>query len=574
MPPKENVYTLIGDVNVKRNVTSLNMASRGVMKSAQFLDVGQLSSVSSVFSNVRQESNVCIFAGFTEFLSSVDYAGTVLGTIDPVLESLQLEIRSFCEARSSVMLILTPPLYLSRPSWYRTGLPEIGARFSSCFASNPPPNLHLMPGFSCQDLLQDGVHLTPVSGLHYLLHLFDRSEYIMQNLKSAVDDHLKHGLELARQNQDRIIYLERDHSRLVSVVDDKLATSAEFDDWTLNRSEEDWIVITGLPRLSSSLTRGDWQRAAKDQVSGAISQVLRANNVQLGFTVNLVVNAVRGRTSGRSIYNVRLSSAETARRIRELFSGFFRRQNPVRCPPGLTDVGFRNKVTLETRIRLAIMKQLGENYKNSNPGSSYFLRGYESRPQLVLVPPREVTDSRPKTLHFISAVKTLPSQLSDENLVPIYRVIGNNLRGRLASLFIVLKDDDHDRLLRLVREADSSARGHGSGQQGQPRDGSRSYSGVVSGSGSGMEVNSQLAAALLRPPPPPPPGESPVDTAKGRSRPKRKASPSRRRGSKRSRRSRKARRRSPSSSSSSSETSTSSGSSSSSSYSSASPRKS
>jgi len=355
MPPKENFYTLIGDINVKRNVTSLNVASRNVMKTAQYLDVSQLSSISTVFSNVRVESNVCIFACFTEFLSSADFAGTILGSIDPVLETLQSEIRAFCDSRSDLVLILSPPLYLSKPSWYRTGLPEIAARFSSCFSNDPPSNLHLLAGFSSQDLLPDGVHLTPVSGLHYLLHLFDESEVIMKNLKADTEVQLKRGVELARQTQDRLIYLERDHHRLATVVDDKLATSAEFDDWTLNRSEEDWIVMTGLPRLSSSLTRSDWQRAAKDQVSGVIHQVLRANNSQLGFSVSLVVNAVRGRTTGRSIYNVRLGSVESARQIREMFSGFFRRQNPVRCPPGLTGVGFRNKVTLETRIRLAIM---------------------------------------------------------------------------------------------------------------------------------------------------------------------------------------------------------------------------
>lgn len=270
-------------------------------------------------------------------------------------------------------------------------------------------------------------------------------------------------------------------------------------------------------------------------MSEAIRQVLRSNNVNLQFSVNLVVNAVRGRASGRSIYNVRLDSVASARRIRELFSGYFRRQNPVHCPPALGGVSFRNKVTLETRVRLAIMKQLGERYMVANKGSSYILRGYDSRPQLVINPPKSDTESRPRTFNFITAVRSLPAQFDDESLVPIYRVIGNNLRGKLRSLFIVLDDDDHDRLLDLVRREDSRPRPSGSGA-------TLTSTGVVVGQGSGMEVESGLSL------PAPPTVESPMTgskqddstrkTSTTKKSKKRAASPVRRSSDKRSRKSR------------------------------------
>lgn len=240
-----NVYSIIGGNNVKRNMTSLNIESREVMKSAQVLSLSGLSSMSEVFASVRVESNVCIFAGVTELLSDAESTGAILSTVDPVLSEMMNQFRAFCNARPDLRLMLAPPLYLSKPLWYRNGLPEIGARFSSCFSASPPSSLILLPGFTSQDLMPDGMNLTPVSGLHFMLHLFDQSESKMRLLKSTPEDQSIRCLELARQNQDRIIYIEQDQRRLTKLVDDKLATSAEFDDWTQNRSDEDWIVITG-----------------------------------------------------------------------------------------------------------------------------------------------------------------------------------------------------------------------------------------------------------------------------------------------------------------------------------------
>ena len=76
-------------------------------------------------------------------------------------------------------VLVAPPLYRNRPSWYQSGLPQVATRFSSVMSADPPANLYLIPSFICQDLSPDGIHLTAVSGLHYLLHLFDQSEAIL-----------------------------------------------------------------------------------------------------------------------------------------------------------------------------------------------------------------------------------------------------------------------------------------------------------------------------------------------------------------------------------------------------------
>jgi hypothetical protein len=219
------------------------------------------------------------------------------------------------------------------------------------------------------------------------------------------------------------------------------------------------------------------------------------------------------------------------------------------------------------------MKQLGEKYIAANKGSSYFLRGFEPRPQLVINPPKGVSDPRAQNFNFISAVRRLPRVTSDDELIPIFRVIGHNLRGRLKALFVILDDDQHDRLLDLVRQADSQLPNRGRGQR-QPPGQPISYAGVTQGSGSGMEV--EALSMLSRPPPPPPPAqmESPAANARPTeegSKPSQKSCKSQRkvsRSSKRPSRSsssqgrskRSRRHRSPSSSSSSSSSSSGSGS--------------
>ena len=52
-------------------------------------------------------------------------------------------------------------------------------------------------------------------------------------------------LEVARQTQDRVSLLENDHARLSGQSDLRFAASQEFEDFLQNRSEEDWIEITG-----------------------------------------------------------------------------------------------------------------------------------------------------------------------------------------------------------------------------------------------------------------------------------------------------------------------------------------
>ena len=163
------------------------------------------------------------------------------------------------------------------------------------------------------------------------------------------------------------IFSEIRDSQLTHEYSLKVAADAEFSDWVENRADEDWMTVQGLPRLQAK-DGSDWQVQVKRQIRDLVKQVQQVNRVNFSFEIVYVHNPLRKRTTGPTLYNVQLGSVETSRRIRELYSGFFRRNNPHKLPSNLKGIGIRNKVTIGTRIRVAIMRQLGANYKASNPG--------------------------------------------------------------------------------------------------------------------------------------------------------------------------------------------------------------
>ena len=306
---------------------------------------------------------------------------------------------------------MAPPLYRQYPLWYNRGLTQIASRFSTTFSAAQPPNFHLLPSFAHQELLPDGVFLTPVSGLHYVLYLFDQTESILASATMGGGEQFGHVKEQVRHHEDRMTFLESKHGQLQTKVDLKTAADAEFNDWVLNRSEEDWFVIRGLPRLSSKLNRSEWQDAARRQVADVIKQILKANKTNLDFMVMLVANPLRYQTTSATLYNVKLDSVYASRQVRDLFSGFFRKNRPVACPPALRGLELRNKVTLETKIRIAILRQLGSVYEAANDGSSFKVCGYEPRPKIAITPARGASD-KPRTLNFIQDLLLFNAEIS------------------------------------------------------------------------------------------------------------------------------------------------------------------
>ena len=391
-------------------------------------------------------------------------------------------------------IFVAPPLYRDRPLWYQQGLAQIASRFSSTLSSAPPSNLHLLPSFISQDLDPDGVHLTPVSGLHYVLHIFDATINLLQQSGLTTESRVDIIQESVRQHDDRLAYLENRHGALDSGCNLKFAQDAEFSDWMLNRASEDWMTILGLPRLHVANDR-EWQVAIKRQVSDLIKLVLKTTRTNMSFEILYVVNPIKGRV-GQTVANVRMDSIQTSKRFRDLYSSFFGRNRRVQLPATLKGVSVRNSVTLDTRIRIAILRQLGANFMSRNPGSSINVKGYDPRPILVTIPATgAASGSRPRSFTFMEAVKTLPSTLSDENLSRIFQVVGTHHQGTLRKYFVILSDDDRDRCQGLVRPRGTVTA-------------AITDSGVVTGPSLGMDSSSGGVLAALRLPPPPPPGPS------------------------------------------------------------------
>ena len=293
-----------------------------------------------------------------------------------------------------------------------------------------------------------------------------------------------------------MVFLESNASEMQKRVSRKIAIDSEFNDWVTNKSDEDWMVVRGLPRLASMDSK-EWQSAARRQVADMIKQVLKANKTSLDFMVLYVGNPLRHQT-GPTLYNVRLDSVYASKTVRELYSGFFRANRPVPLPANLKRVEVRNKITLETKIRISIMRQIGSIWKESNQGSSFKVQGFAPRPVLVTTPARGSSE-RQRSYTFIQAVTSLNTDFNDEHLTMIFQNVKNHHQGSLRSLFLVIDDDDRERCLQLVQAHQASqAQRRGA----RPGGSAITTSGIVSGSGTGMDVEA-FRASITSPPPPP-----------------------------------------------------------------------
>ena len=133
------LFTIIGDANVTRNMTGLNVASRETMKNSQLLACDTLASLEGCLSQIRPESSVCIIAAITEMLICADSTGTVSSSIESVLSAFKAKISLVCSTRPSLQVVVSPPLYRNRPFWYQKNLPQISGLFSSVLSNGVPP---------------------------------------------------------------------------------------------------------------------------------------------------------------------------------------------------------------------------------------------------------------------------------------------------------------------------------------------------------------------------------------------------------------------------------------------------
>ena len=427
-------FTIIGDSNVQRHMNPTNCRDRPLMSSCQVMTCGKLALLAESLSAVRAESNVCIVSCITNFLTrSEDTGGSVGFRVEPILLEFLSVLASAASSRPDLMLLISPPMYRQSPLWYRDGLPDVLTKFSSIFKDRPS-NLHLMSSFATPEFISDGVHLTPYSGLEFVLHLFDCSGSILDMLGAEPAELTTRNSESTRVLEDRMMALEQDHQRLSKGFESQTAQDAEMLDYQENIRLEDWIVISGLRRLATGLSPRDWQVQAKADVSEVLKKLMSRD-----IPIIVVKNATGKAKEAPTTYNVQLSKLEDSKEVRNKFGSFFIGGN--KRPDDLKGISINNRVTPATLVRVAILKVLGARYLASNPGAKVQVIKFESRPLLKLTPPEGAAEPRVQIHDFIQAIKVLPTNFTEEEKNLIIRRASYKLHGKLRSLFQVISDD-------------------------------------------------------------------------------------------------------------------------------------
>ena len=100
-------FSIIGDANVRRNMTGLNLASREVMKGCQVIDCNTMAALDAALGEVRSESTVLILAAVTEFLITGGFCGTIYSSVDPTLATFSDKINRFCDLHPTLQVNLS-----------------------------------------------------------------------------------------------------------------------------------------------------------------------------------------------------------------------------------------------------------------------------------------------------------------------------------------------------------------------------------------------------------------------------------------------------------------------------------
>ena len=447
------VFTLLGDTNIRQHVNKNTIRANASLKSAQVLSCGNKEIFSETLSKVRVQSNVCIIACVSSFLSAADGSSTVSHRVDPVLHDFRASLDEACASFPDRFYLIAPPMYRSNPIWYREGLPEIMNLFSLVFRGERPKNLLLLPSFATPDFDSDGVNLTAYSGLEFILHLFDSSSEVLDSLELETEQVCSITSEATRVLEDRVMVLEQDHRRLAKVVDYKIAIDSEIADFQENVRLEICFEIAVLNPISPDLVGKAWQDQAHRDVQ-AVLQTLMGKTYEIIFISNATS---RVRVDAEVTYSVRLASVADSSAIRRKFGSFYLGGVDKR-PDELKKINIKNRVTPETKTRISVLKLLAKRYKTSNPGAKVQVVHYDPRPLLKITPAAGAESRRPQTYSYVEAVKAFPTNFTSGEVEPILKRINPKLLGQIRSIFICLSDDHYRKRFGNFQQAGKSGR--------------------------------------------------------------------------------------------------------------------
>ena len=418
------IFSIVGDSNVQRHMNPTNCRGRPLMSGCEVIPCGKLSLLAEGLRSVRSETSLCIVSCLTNFLTDSKSAGSsVSHRVEPVMSEFCKIISEASRARPDLVCLVSAPMYRRAPLWYRDALPEILTRFSEVMRQRSG-QVHLMSSFATPELESDGVHLTAYSGLEFVLHLFDTAESVLNGLDEPLDVVAAQCTESARVLEDRMIAIEQDHRRLNAAFDWKSAEDSELFDFHENSRFLSGFVIEGLTKHPQGMPPKEWQEKVKIEVRGILKTLLGREPPIL-----YVVNNTSRRKDAPAKYHVQMEYLKDSEEIRNKFGLFFVGGN--KCPPDLKHVAIRNKTTLATPVRRAILKVLGHRYQESNSGSKFQVIGYEPRPVLKIHPAPTAENPRVQTYNFIQAIKSLPTNFTDDEIATIFKSVSPKLYGQL-----------------------------------------------------------------------------------------------------------------------------------------------
>ena len=308
---QQRCFSIIGDSNVSRNMTALNRRASPLMEECQVISCRKLSGFADSLRSLRASSNSCIVACLTNFFTDVSTRGSpdAASRLEPVFEEIRAVLADYVTANPDIMMFVSPPMYRQLPEWYRNSLPKLLPQFSKALSALRSPGFHLLPSLQTQDLEDDGIHLTPYSGLKYVVHLFDSSLDVIKGLSATLPAVVSAVSESTRALEDRVVVLEHDQRHLRQKLQLKTAVDAELADFEENVRNECYFVIAGLPPVPAELIGREWQNHAKDLVQSKIKLILgRESRI-------IVVSGLR--RDANPIYLVKLESADDSKRIRD-----------------------------------------------------------------------------------------------------------------------------------------------------------------------------------------------------------------------------------------------------------------
>ena len=489
-----HVFSVLGDSNVQRHMNPMNCRDRPMMSSCQVLPCGKVALLAEALRAVKAESTVVLVACLTNFLtSSADAGSSIIFRIEPVLRESLATLNEAALVRPDLTFVVSPPMYRLTPLWYRDHMPVVLTTFADVFKARLS-NVHLAKSFPTPDFDGDGVHLTPYSGLAYVLHLFDVANELLSSLSLTPEESRFVQTESTRGLEDRMMAIEQDHRRLNSSVELKSAIDAELFDFQQNIRFEDCFTISGLARLPSGLAPKEWQKRARIDVQAVLTILMGRE-----YPIVVVLNSTSKRKDAPATYHVQLTSVADSKEIRKKF-GLFWLGGLDKRPEALTHISLQIRVTPATSVRIGILKVFGRRYTSSNPGSSFQVINYDPRPILKIYPAK---DQRAQTYNFIEAIQSLPTNFTQDELDFIIRKVSPKLYGQLRPLFIVISDDmirrsgfgtkDKDKAPKGSKDKSSKDKSKSSGgAKGPPKPGSSS------GSSSGSPILSDPRTAHKR----------------------------------------------------------------------------